>query len=86
MCNCLTWARLPEQGTHGGKYPPPAHHPNCEDFKAERFVRVMYDGIWCVMEVDDAADLIAESEEKYATEDVFLTSDQFERMEEFSGF
>lgn len=86
MCNCGTWARLPYIGTYDGKYPPPLHHPDCEDYKAERFVRVMYDGSWCVMEPDDAADMTADSEGGYQTEDVFITRDQFERMPEFNGF
>lgn len=86
MCNCATVCRIPDIETDNGRWPMPRHAPMCEDYKTERFVRVMYDGSWCVMEPDDAEDMIAESGEEYQTEDVFLTRDQFERMPEFQGF
>jgi hypothetical protein len=86
MCNCGTWARLPHQGTHDYKYPPPDHHPDCEDFKTERFLRVEYDGSWCVMEPMEASDLIGSGNGEYTTEQVFLTRDQFEKLPEFAGF
>jgi hypothetical protein len=86
MCNCQTWARLPHQGTHDGKYPPPEHHPDCEDFKPEQFSRVEYDGTACIMEPNEAAAMIADGDCQYNVTPVLLTRDQFSRMGEFAGF
>lgn len=86
MCNCQTWARLPQQGAHEGKYPHPVHHPDCEDFRLEEFSRVEYDGTACIMEPHEAAAMIADSEFQYNVTSVLLTRDQFERMGEFAGF
>lgn len=86
MCNCGTWARLPHQGTHDGKYPPPSHHPDCEDFKVEEFSRVEHDRTACVMEPHEAAAMIADGDSQYKVTPVMLTRDQFERMGEFAGF
>ena len=86
MCNCLTMCRIPDIETNNGRWPIPKHSPACEDYKTERFVRAVYDGSWCVMEPDDAADMIVDSGEEYQTEDVFLTRDQYDALPEFSGF
>lgn len=87
MCNCQTWARLPERGTHGGKYPPPEHHPDCEDFKVEEFTRIEYDGTACVMEPHEAAAMIADDGETgYVVSPVMLTRDQFNNLGEFAGW
>lgn len=86
MCNCGTWARLPHQGTHDGKYPSPLHHTDCEDFKQEEFSRVEHDGSACVMEPQEAAAMVADSDCQYVVTSVMLTRDQFERMGEFAGF
>jgi hypothetical protein len=81
MCNCQTWCRIPINT----KYPQPLHHQDCEDYKLERFVRVVYDGTPCVVEPGDVEALIGASE-GYEISDVMLTRDQFERMPEFDGF
>ena len=85
MCNCGAWARTPDQGTHGGKYPPPNHHQGCEDYKVEKFLRVAYDGTYCVIAPGDLVDLMGE-DDGYEVNEVFITRDQFERMPEFDGF
>ena len=85
MCNCQTWRRIPQQGTHGGKYSPPDHHPDCEDYKTERFLRVVYDGTYCLIEPGDLTDLMGD-EGGYEVEEVFITRDQFDRVPEFQGF
>lgn len=88
MCNCATVCRVPDVETSDGRWPMPAHSPACEDFKQERFVRLKYDGSWCVMEPDDAQDTIGDAPigVEYEVEDVFLTRDQFEALPEFAGF
>jgi hypothetical protein len=71
----------------GKKYPAPNHADGCPAQKRERFVRVEYDRASCVIEPHEVeamrGDLIAD---RYTFTDVFLTRDQFERMEEFAGF
>ena len=86
MCNCSTVCRLLDIETSNGRWPMPRHAPMCDDYKTERFVRLIYDGSWCVMTPDDAADTIKESADTYHTEDVHLTQDQFDALPEFSGF
>lgn len=87
MCNCGIWARIPSQGTQDGKYPPPDHHPCCEDFKLERFIRVGHGGISCVMEPQEVDDFIEDGGGgEYRFSDVFITRDQFEKLSEFEGF
>ena len=86
MCNCIAVCRLPDIETNNGQWTMPRHAPMCEDYKIERFVRLIYDGNWCVMTPDDAADTIADSNDEYQIEDVFLTPDQFDALPEFSGF
>ena len=86
MCNCQGWARIPEQGTHGGKYPAPMHHPNCEDYRLEEFARVECDGSSCVMETHEAAAIATELDREYRMTPVMLTRDQYENLGEFAGF
>ena len=86
MCNCRSMVRIPDIETQNGKYPMPEHAPNCEDYKLEAFAKVTYDGISCIMEINEASRMVFESEELYELTNVYLTRDQFENMEEFSGF
>jgi len=83
--------RTPELGTHDGKYQTPLHHPACEDYKTERFVRIGFDGQWLIVEPDDEVEYkeLAELEGTLADhtfDDVYLTRDQFEALPEFDGF
>lgn len=86
MCNCMTLARTPEMTDHGGKYPPANHHPSCEDFRLDPFVRVEHDGSWCVMEPAELDAFVQGCETGYKVETVMLTRDQFENIPEFNGF
>lgn len=94
MCNCMAMARdFSEQddaeftGIHAS-----IHHPKCEDYKLERFTRVVFDGIGCIMETGDAVDLMNDADRypndygDYTHEDVFITRDQFYGMPEFTGW
>ena len=85
MCNCASHARDLSE-TQGGKYPAADHAPTCEDFKTEPFTRIGYDGTYCIMEAADAEDMLADSDTEYTIETVHLTRDQFERLDEFTGF
>ena len=85
MCVEKQWARL-WQETNNGKYPPATHAPGCDEYKQEAFARVIYDGAACVIEQNEAAAMLEESDEEYTVETVMLTRDQFERMADFSGF
>lgn len=87
MCMCVEnqWARL-WQETDNGKYPPAIHAPGCDEYKQEPFTRVTFDGVACVMEQNEAAAMLEESDEEYTVETVMITRDQFERMADFAGF
>ncbi len=85
MCNCLTMCRDWRE-TMGGKYPPSAHAPACEDYVTEEFARIEYGDVACVMEKREAEVFVNDSNIEYVVTTVHLTRDQFERMGEFAGF
>lgn len=87
MCNCRNHTRLWEE-TQDGKYPPSNHAPTCEDFRTERFVRLTYDGVPCVVEPNEARQMLEDDEDPLAYEvaDVWLTRDQFEKLADFEGW
>ena len=86
-CECITWCRVPDEG-NGGRYPMSDHHPNCAEFKPERYVVLKADptGPGCVCEPKAAEQMIADAEKPYIVSDVMLTREQYERMREFDGF
>lgn len=91
MCNCSAMVRIPDQETNNGRWPMPLHHPKCEDYKTERFVRVGLDGQWCVMEPGDAIDFMDDVKydddaERYIYEDIYITRDQYNSLPEMEGF
>ena len=91
MCNCQTMCRVPDVETENGRWPMPLHAPNCEDFKTEQYVRVGFDGSWCIMTADDEADYRKDvnlygDPDEYKYEYIYLTNDQFNSLPEFAGF
>ena len=86
MCNCRSWVRIPDIETNDGLYPLPDHHYNCEDFKQEMFTLVKHGEARCIMEINEAAQLVSESDEYYELSNVLLTREQFEKLSEFTGF
>lgn len=85
MCNCQGWCRDWRE-TKGFTYPASNHAPGCEDYKFEPFVRVEYDGTFCVMEPHEAEAMVADGGGEYTTSDIQLTRDQFNNMKDFEGF
>ena len=85
-CKCVTWCRTWEVETHGFKYPITKHHHNCPAFLQEEFAVVELDGTKCVMELNECESMSAESDEDYTFNTVKLTRDQYERLNEFTGF
>lgn len=69
-------------------FPPSDHSPNCPNYKTEKFTRISLDGSSFISEIEEANLFIKELESanEYMIEDVLLTRDQFEKMEEFQGF
>ena len=90
MCNCMTMCWEPDVITENGRWPLPKYHPNCEDYKAEKFIVFISDGIRCVVTPDDAEDMIKDTDnggiETYQVEEVFISQDQFDNLKEFEGF
>jgi len=86
-CICLTWCRVPH-GDNGENYPMSDHHPDCPEFKLERYVRLAIDedGPWCICTPKEAEMMEADADEPYIKRDVMLTRDQVEKMPEFDGF
>jgi hypothetical protein len=78
--------------TENGRWPMPSHHPKCEDYKQEEFTVLEHDGTRCVMEPHEAASVLKEAEEDeyeefdYKVSTVMITRDQFNKLEEFTGF
>ena len=86
MCECLKLCWVPEIVEPRPHLPMPMHHPNCEHFKQEAFAKVTHDGVSCIMEINEAASMVAESDEHYELCNILLTRDQFENLKEFTGF
>lgn len=84
MCNCKSMARTPEE-TSEGKYPLSNHHPNCEDFKTEKFYRVTVDNTSSVFEPKDTLGMFDDDTE-FDIETIYITRDQFEKLPEFTGW
>lgn len=89
MCQCIemAWCRTGEE-TQGGRFPMSNHHPQCEEYHAERYMSVGLGGVCCMMEPVEAEAMLrdADPEERYEVKNVWLTRDQFERMDEFTGY
>jgi len=92
MCSCKEnhWCRTFEE-TLDGKYPISEHAPGCEEYRQQKYIRLEYDGTYCIMTPDDAMDYMDDCEyEKdageYKYEEIYLTQDQFEKLPEFQGF
>ncbi len=75
--------------TQNGIYPASDHSPSCKNFKLIRF-----SGIFCmgakIIDTPENTKKLAKSLdddlEEYRIKDVFLTQDQFDKMQEFEGF
>ena len=90
MCNCLTMCRVPEAETEGGRWPMPTHAKNCEDFKQNRYIRLFDDdGNSFIDFVDKMHEFMRSMEFKagnFKSEDIYLTIDQFNKLDEHTGF
>lgn len=82
MCNCSGMARTFEE-SKGGKLPIANHSPACEDYKLEKFIKISLDGAAAIFEESEAAEF---TDPEYKKEDVFLTRDQFDKLDEFAGW
>ena len=83
--HCRDWNE-----TQGGRLPPSEHSPGCTNFRLERFAKITYStGASCVMEWPSGTewtDLAVDDEDEPPTlEEIQMTRDQFERLEEFAG-
>ena len=85
MCNCKNLCRDWRETLYG-KFPKSEHAPVCEDYKQEIFSRVEHDGSSCIMDVAEAAYMVEHADGEYTVTTVMLTSDQFDSMQEFTGF
>jgi len=81
MCNCVGMARTFDD--ERSKVIPSNHHPKCEDYKLEKFIKISLDGASAIFEENEAAEF---TDSEYKKEDIFLTRDQFEKLEEFAGW
>lgn len=90
VCLCRKNQFLRDPYTEGqqGKYSMPNHHPDCDAYKTENFLRIEIDGSWCICELHDLDGMVeGESEpERVKLSLVKLTRDQFERLPEFQGW
>lgn len=83
-CRCLNICWVPE--IFDSRYPIPKHHPVCDEYKTELFAKIEFEGTSCVMEINEAKQVIDDSEENYKYSEIQLTRDQFDNMKEFAGF
>jgi hypothetical protein len=53
----------------------------------KRFVRIEYQGTYCICKPDEAQDMIELGfEDEYTVTDVFMTQQEFDALPEFMGF
>lgn len=73
----------------GRRYPGPNHADGCPAQKREPFTVLDYEGTRVTMEPREAEAMVADGLNNgvsYIERTVYLTRDQFERMDEFQGF
>lgn len=85
MCNCQQMVRTFEE-TQGGKFPPSDHAPSCQDYKLNRYLRLVIDNSAAIFEEQEGLAIINDAEEECEVSEVMLTVDQFERLPEFEGW
>ena len=85
MCNCKNWCRDWRETLYG-KLTKSEHAPGCENYKQEIFARVEHDGSSCIMDVSEATYMVEDGDGEYTVTKVMMTRDQFDSMQEFSGF
>lgn len=78
-CPCISWVRIPD----GSNLPMSQHHPACDKYVLEGFVRVSVDSVHCIVEPWEAEEF---SDPEYEKTPVKMTRDQFENLPEFNGF
>lgn len=85
MCNCLNMRRDPVVELAGlpDFIQMSEHHPDCEDYEAQDYVRVVLDGTSCICDPVSAAEF---TDDGTTHTPIRLTADQFENLPEFEGF
>lgn len=81
---CRDWRET--IGNKGLKLPPSLHSPVCENYELEVFLRISHAGNSCICEERELDYFLHETEEKYEIEKIQMTRDQFDNLEEFTGF
>jgi len=80
---------MPGAEGYASSLPVSEHHPNCEDYKLERFARITYPtGSSCIVEAVDANlyDIFGDDgDDPPIVDPCWMTRDQYERLEEFYG-
>lgn len=78
-CSCLGWARVFENDG----LPISHHHPKCQNYIEEEFVKISADGGSCIVELSEQASF---EDGVYIKTLVRMTRDQFENLPESEGF
>lgn len=87
MCECINW-----RWDIGSKYPPgvpfPNHHPNCPHYQPIRFQEFRGLGCCVIDTPRGISDILLnwDWEDDFSVTDIWLTQDQVDQMEEFTGF
>ncbi|BEE05672.1 hypothetical protein [Aeromonas veronii] len=84
MCNCQTMARDLSE-TLGGRFPPSAHAPKCEDFKQLEFACIKFDNSSFIVPADECDGVLENIDGPHQVEIVMLTQDQFDKLPEWEG-
>ena len=84
MCNCLSIARF-HDGTEDHGYPVSNHAPQCEDYKTERYIELFDDDGRRFIDTVENQYVFLSNNTGWKQRDVYITTDQFERMEEYQG-
>lgn len=79
--HCRDWRE-----TENGKLPASNHAPSCENYKTKKFIHVITDD-GCYVDYLENLELIKQvTDDPVTFEEIEMTQDQFDRLDEFQGF
>lgn len=88
MCECLNMCWDFSVITENGKWPIPNHHPSCKEHIKKRFIKLTNDEHSFIDTAEAAYVFLSmvEDSKEWKQEDVYLTQDQLEKLNEYKGF
>jgi len=85
MCNCRTMRRTWEE-TQNGRFAPSNHAPACEDYETKRYICLFDDdGRSFIDTVENQYSFMSHDDGNWRQSDIYITEDQFNKLQEYVG-